>query len=187
MEKLIKIFEPVGELLTSKLLKDKNLMVEPVKVQAGEPYLINHDHVNFSIGAQSSLSVQLFNDEADKDENELISTKPISPIFFDPETEAFLKYEAAISPKAKGAFSLQDLGFDFEISAGVKAVFYKIHKNSEAIQEAFSSDMENFLTIFKWEDVLKLEVGDAVCFNVDGKLNSALKISWSNILSQSLG
>lgn len=187
MEKLIKIFEPVGELLTTKLLKDKDLMVEPLKVQAEESYIIEHEKVNFSIGAQSSLSVQLFNDENDLDENELISTQSSSPISFDPEKDAFLKYEAGIFPKAKGAFSLQNVGFDLELSAGVKAVFYKGHKNTESIQEAFSSDVVNFLTIFKWEDLIMLEVGDALCFNVEGKLNSSLQISWSNILAQSLG
>lgn len=186
MEKLLKIFEPVGELLTTKFLKDKDLMVEPVKTQAVESYIIDHENVNFSIGAQSSLSVQLFNDENDKDENELISSLPTSPICFNPATEAYLKYEAAISPKAKGAFSLQNVGFDFELSAGVKAVFYKGHKSTESIQEAFSADMASFLTIFKWEDVRKLEVGDALCFQVEGKLNSSLQISWSNILAQSL-
>ncbi len=187
MEKLTEIFEPVGELVTGKLLKEKDLMVEPVFVQAGESYIIDHENVNFSLGAQSSLSVQLFNDENDKDENELLSSLPTSPISFDPATDAFLKYETAIFPKAKGAFSLKEIGFGFEISAGVKAVFYKGHENTTTIQEAFSSDIKNFLTIFKWGDVLRLEIGDALCFNVEGKLNSALKISWSNILAQSLG
>src|SRR5688572_46663 len=125
MEKLEKIFKPAGELLTDKSLKDKDLMVAPVEVKAGESYGIDQGEVTFSIGAQATLTTQLFNDENDRDENEFISADADSLISFKPATQAYLKYQAAVLAKANASASLKSIGFDFESAGNVKATYYK--------------------------------------------------------------
>jgi hypothetical protein len=186
MENIEEIFLPVAELLTDKKLKDKDLMTKPVELKAEKSYPINQGDVTFSIGAQASLSAQLFNDENDVDPEGFISAAPSTYISFKPASQAYLKYQAAVLPKANGKGTIQDIGFEFEMEAGVKAAYYKAHGNNEVIRDAFAGDITEVLTIFKLDDVKKLAINDAVSFNVNGKLSAGLKISWSNIFSQSM-
>jgi hypothetical protein len=186
MENLEEIFLPVAELLTDKKLKDKDLMTKPVEVKAEKSYPIDQGDVTFSIGSQASLSAQLFNDENDVDPEGFISAAPSTYISFKPASQAYLKYQAAVLPKANAKGTIQDIGFEFEAEGGVKAAYYKAHSNNEIIRDAFTGDVTKILTIFKWDDVKQLAVNDAVSFNVGGKLSAGLKISWSNIFSQSM-
>ncbi|MEO7991396.1 MAG: hypothetical protein ABI663_17725 [Chryseolinea sp.] len=186
MEKLEEIFQPIAELLTDKQLKEKDLMVDPVELKAEKSYPINQGEVTFSIGAQASMTVQLFNDENDKDAEAFISGASPSYIVFKPASQAYLKYQASVLPKANASGSIEDIGFEFEVATDLKATYYKGHANTEKIKDAFIQDATNFLTIFKWQDIQKLAVNDALSFNVAGKLKAGLKVSWSNIFAQSL-
>jgi hypothetical protein len=186
MENLSEILQPVAELLTDKKLKEKDLLVDPVELKTEKSLPINQGEVTFSIGAQGALTVQLFNDENDKDPNEFISAKSDSHITFKPASQAYLKYQASVTPKANGKGKIQDIGFEFEAEASVKVANYKAHNNSEIVRDAFVNDIQNIHTILKWEHIKDLPVNDAVNLNIGGKLTAGLEISWSNIFAQSL-
>lgn len=186
MEDLSDILKPVAELLTDKKLKDKDLLVDPVEIKTEKSYPINQGDVTFSLGAQGAVTVQLFNDENDKDPEEFISARPDTHLTFKPASQAYLKYQAALTPKANAKGSIQDIGFEFEAEASVKMANYKAHNNSKTIQEAFTTDIKVIHTILKWEHIRDLPVNDAVTLNVGGKLSAGIQISWSNIFSQSL-
>ncbi|HEY5823004.1 MAG TPA: hypothetical protein VIT44_01480 [Cyclobacteriaceae bacterium] len=186
MENLDTLFKPIGELLTNKQLKEKDLMVDPVELRAEKSYPIDQGDVTFSIGAQASLTAQLFNDENDKDTEEFISATSPSYLVFKPAAQAYLKYQASVLPKGNASGSIESIGFEFEASAELRATYYKGHTNTEKIREAFIDDVSHFLVIFKWSDIQKLALHDALSFNVGGKLSAGLNVSWSNIFSQSL-
>jgi hypothetical protein len=186
MENLSEILQPVAELLTDKKLKDKDLLVDPVELKAEKSHPIDQGDVTFSLGAQGALTVQLFNDENDKDPDEFISAKPDTHITFKPASQAYLKYQAIVTPKANSKGKIQDIGFEFETEASVKIANYKIHNNNESIKDASTNDIKGIHTILKWECIQNLPVNDAVTLNVGGKLSAGLEISWSNIFSQSL-
>ncbi len=191
MENLSELFIPTGELLlTNKLLKDKDLMANdnPILLSAGKSYPIETGDVTFSIGASASLDVKLFNDENDKDEDNFLATKD-TLVTFDTNNTAYLKYRGAITAKASGQVSLEDIGFnaDFSVTGGAKHLYYSKHNNSESINDAFLFDISHFKTIFRFEDVENLEVGNALALLVNGTLNAGVSVSWSNIFSQSLG
>lgn len=187
MENLHEILKPVGELLTDKLLKEKDLMADPVTLNPEKSYPIDQGDVTFSIGAKAVVTAQLFNDEEDKDAEEFLSSTTATYIKFNPINEAYLKYQIGVLPKANGQGNIHDIGFELELSGDVKATYYKGHKNTEKIREAFLGDTIKFLTIFKWDDIeKKLAINDGLSFNVGGKLSANLKISWSNIFAQSL-
>ncbi|MEX6686299.1 hypothetical protein QTN47_02270 [Danxiaibacter flavus] len=190
MENLSELFIPTGELLlTTKLLKDKDLMANdnPAPLSAGKSYPIETGDVVFSIGANASLDVKLFNDENDNDEDNFLATKD-KPITFDTANTAYLKYRGAITAKASGQVSLENLGFnaDFSVTGGAKHLYYSGHNNTESINKAFLFDISHFKTIFRFEDVENLEVNNALALLVNGTLNAGLSVSWSNIFSQSL-
>lgn len=190
MENLSELFIPTGELLlTNKPLKDKDLMANdnPAPLSAGKSYPIETGDVVFSIGANASLDVKLFNDENDSDEDNFLSTKD-KPITFDTANTAYLKYRGAITAKAAGQVSLENIGFnaDFSVTGGAKHLYYSGHNNTESINNAFLFDISHFKTIFRFEDVENLEVNNALALLVNGTLNAGLSVSWSNIFSQSL-
>lgn len=188
MEDLQSVFAQTGELLSDKKLNDKSLLVQPVQVAAGKAYPVNAGGVTFSIGANSNLSVQLFNDEEDIDSDGFLSTKD-ADINFNTETDAYLKYAIIVNAKANAqGQSTSDIGFNFSVSADLllKSLFYKKHSNTDTIQDDFLYDASHFKTIFRFEDVEQLELNDALCFKATTQLSSNISISWSNILSQSL-
>lgn len=186
MENLSDLFQPVAELLTDKKLKDKDLLVDPVELTTKKSHPINQGDVTFSIGAQGVLNVRLFNDENDEDPDEQISADPRSAITFKPASQAYLKYQATLTPKANGKGKIQDIGFEFEGEAAVKFANYKAHKNTEVIRNASVADISSIHTILKWEHIQELPINDAVTLTVGGKLNAGLEISWSNVFAQSL-
>ncbi len=187
MENLQAIFAQTGELASDEKLSDKSTLVQPVQLAAGKSYPVNAGDVTFSIGAGTNLSVQLFNDEDDKDEDGFLSAKD-ADINFNTATGAYLKYAIIVNAKANAqGKGTADIGFNFSVSADLllKNLFYKKHSNTDAIKDAFLFDVGNFKTIFKFEDVENLEINDALCFKATTKLSSNITISWSNILSQS--
>lgn len=179
--------KPVGELLlTSKPLKDKDLMVQPVSLNTDQSVPIDLNIITFTIGAGAEASVQLFNDEDDADPDTFIA--PNGDITFDPATEAYLKYVNAITAKANGSGSIANIGFNMDLSANgsARSLFYKKHANTDNVNAAFIADVTNYRTIFDREDVKALQVGDALAFTVNGSFSGNLKISWSDVLSSSL-
>jgi hypothetical protein len=186
MENLKDVFQKaVNELLQDKKLGDKDLMANPVDLNADKSYPIDAGDVTFSIGAKAALGIQLFNDENDADPDKLIATKN-APVTFTPATEAYLKYIADVSAKANGNADLSSIGFNLESSLDLKSGYYSKHGSADKIKDAFISDLGEFLTIFKFDDIKKLAVGNLLFFKAEGKLKSNLKISWSNIFTQSM-
>ena len=174
MENLQAIFAQTGELSSNEKLSDKSTLVQPILVSAGKAYPVNAGDVTFSIGASTNLSIQLFNDEDDKDEDGFLSTKD-TDITFNTATDAYLKYAILVNAKANAqGKSTADIGFGFAVSAGItlKNLFYKKHNNADALKDDFLFDVSNFKTIFKFEDVQNLELNDALCFKAATQLSS---------------
>lgn len=188
MEDLQSVFAQTGELLSDKQLNDKSLLVQPVQVIADKAYPVNAGDVTFSIGANTNLSVQLFNDEDDIDSDGFLATND-ADINFNTNTDAYLKYAIVVNAKANAqGKSTSDIGFNFFVSADLllKNLFYKKHSNADKINDDFIYDARHFKTIFRFEDVEQLELNDALCFKATTQLSSNITISWSNIFSQSL-
>ena len=189
MEDLTQVLTPIKELLLAKPLKDKDLMAQenPIVLKADKSYPLTLADVVFTFGAGAEVDIMLFNDEDDKDSDNFLSTNN-TLLTFNTANEAFLKYTNAISAKANGQVSLQDIGFNVNLSASgnAKTLFYKKHNNAENINQAFLADMAAFKTILRFEDIQNLEEGNALGLMVNGTLTAGLEFSWSNIFSQGL-
>lgn len=189
MEDLLQVLAPVKELLLPTLLSDKSLMAadNPIELAISKAYPIDTGDVTFTFGAGASVAVMLFNDEDDKDPDNLLSVKD-TPLTFDTASEAFLKYTNQVSAKANGAATLESIGFNMNLSASgsAKTVYYKKHAGTEAVNAAFLNDIKSFKTILRGEDLQTLEEGNALGFIVNGTLSASLSLSWSGIFSKSL-
>jgi len=189
MEDLTQVLTPVKELLLVKPLKDKDLMAKenPIVLKVEKSFPLTLPDVVFTFGVGAEADIMLFNDEDDKDPDNLLSTNN-TPLTFNTANEAFLKYTNAVSAKANGQVSLQDIGFNLNLSASgnAKTLFYKKHNNAENINQAFIADIAAFKTILRFEDIQNLEEGNALGLMVNGTLTASLEFSWSNIFSQGL-
>lgn len=188
MEKLIEIFKPAGELIQNEPLHFKGLFNDPIVIQAEKsfPFESEFDPMIISIGGNSGLTIQLFNDEDDKDDLGFLSTNGETDIHFDPTKKAYLKYDFSISAKSTLNGNIKDLGFDFKLKGEKRSIFYKSHINTVTLKDAILNDLTNFRTVFKKKDIESLEPNDALCFRVEGSLKSSIKFSWSDIISQGL-
>ena len=189
MEDLTEVFKPVKDLLLDLPLKDKDLMTteNPVSLHAGKTWPITLSDLTLSFGADARAEVLLFNDAADKDPDNFLGLSD-TPIICNTEKNACLKYSNAVTVSAKGQGSLAAIGFSADLSAtgNVRTLFYRQHNNNQKIREAFLEDITHYKTIFNFADIEALAAGDALAFLVNGNLNCSLKVSWSNIFSQSL-
>lgn len=190
MENLQDIFRAVGELLSNKALQEKDLLTKPMEIGAEKSYPIQADEVTFSIGASAKGTIQLFNDENDTDTLKLIGARGFSPvttpILFNPATEAYLKYGMEVSAKANANVNLGSLGIKLDGSGSLQTGWYSLHSNADKINQAFPADISHFVTIFKYQDLSRLTENSVVYLTADGALQCNLKMSWSNIFTQSL-
>ncbi len=187
MPDLSEIFshENLPELTSGKTLQDKDLLVDPATLGAEGSLSIENEDVTFSIGASSGLVIQLFNDEDDVDDEELINVDaPFIPV--DYGSQAFLKYSLFVNPKAKGSATLKDVGFEFDADRIIETGLYAPHSSTDGIGNAVASDIATVKTIFKWSDVEGLEDKKSLYFLTRGNLTGKVSVSWSDILSKSL-
>lgn len=195
MADLSQVFAAAGSLLSTKQLKDTTLMAggdadpNPVKLSAENALPITLPDVTFNIVASAELDIMLFNQAADTDPDGVIGTQN-AIIIPDTATDAYLKYAAGITVSATAGVQIPiaSIGFDekLTVSGNAAAAYYKRHSNGDAMNTSFAGDIAAFKTIFIEDDITNLAEGDALAFSVNGSLKSDLKVSWSNIFSQSL-
>ncbi|WCT14703.1 hypothetical protein [Mucilaginibacter jinjuensis] len=195
MADLSQVFAAAGSLLSTKQLKDTTLMTggdndpNPVKLSAEKALPFTLPDVTFNINASAELDVMLFNQATDNDPDGVIGTQDaiIAP---DTATDAYLKYAAGITVSATAGVNIPiaSIGFDekLSVSGNAAAAYYKQHNNGDAMNTAFVGDIKAIKTVFIPDDITSLAEGDALTFSVNGSLKSDLKVSWSNIFSQSL-
>ncbi len=195
MADLSQVFAAAGSLLSPLQLKDTTLMTggdndpNPVKLSAEKALPITLPDVTFNINASAELGVMLFNQAADTDPDGVIGTSDaiITP---NNATDAYLKYAAGITVSATAGVQIPiaSIGFDekLTVSGNAAAAYYKKHSNGDAMNTSFIADIAAIKTIFIENDITSLAEGDALTFSVNGSLKSDLKVSWSNIFSQSL-
>jgi hypothetical protein len=195
MEDLSQIFAAVQSLASTKQLKDVTLMTggdndpNPIKLSAQKKLPITLPDVTFNIDASAELDIMLFNEATDTDPDNVIGAKD-AIIVPNTSTDAYLKYAANVTLSATADINIpiSSIGFNEKLSVkgNAAAAYYKRHNNGDALNQSFLSDIAAIHTIFKTNDIATLPEGDAVTFLVNGSLNSDLKISWSNLFSQSV-
>lgn len=195
MADLSQVFAAAGSLLSTKQLNDTTLMAggdadpNPVKLSAEKALPITLPNVTFNIDASAELDVMLFKQAAGTDPDGVIGTQDaiITP---DSASDAYLKYAAGITVSATAGvhIPIANIGFDekLTISGNAAAAYYKKHNNGDAMNTSFIADIAAIKTIFIADDITSLAEGDALTFSINGSLKSDLKVSWSNIFSQSL-
>ncbi|MGB3465637.1 MAG: hypothetical protein WBA74_10215 [Cyclobacteriaceae bacterium] len=178
--------DQVPQLVKGKLLKEKDLLTEPVDATATASFPIKTSAATFSIGASSQLRVALFNDIDDPDEANIINSDDplIAP---DYSTSAALKYYLTVKAKANGAGTLKDIGFDLDAEGLIETGLYTTHPNDEKIRDAVLKDLSSFPVIFRFEDISNLEAGKTLYLRSAGRLSAKMAVSWSDIFSKSIG
>lgn len=188
MKSFFTTFPPLEELLSNEKLADKTLLVDPVQIPAKESKSFESDKlpIVFSISAQGEMSVQLFNDENDKDDLQLVNYQESSFISLDTTKDAYLKYSIKVYPKSKLKGTIEDIGLEINKEKGISLSYYKKHSNQKTIKEAIQEDLSAFPSFFNSMELNKLKSQDAFAYNIEGEFKAKGEISWSDLLSKSV-
>jgi hypothetical protein len=171
----------------NKQLKDKDLDVSFFpEAQVEETFPVLTDDITFSVGANADFLVALFNDQNDKDDEEIIGNDDKAVIKFTPD-KAWIKYSTIAGAKATANVNWESIGFSFDADQGIIMNSYKVHAPEEKVLEAVVHDVTDFPAIVSKKSILNnLQVGDAVSMHIRGKLQAGITLKWADIFSTGL-
>jgi hypothetical protein len=137
-----------------------------------------------SLTASGNVSVALFNDNDDKDDEHILS----ADIFRTNQDSAWLKYSLSAQAKASGTFELgKDLGISLGSDQTIIFSAYRKHKSKTKLNAALVRDIASFPTIFDVASIQSLEPQEALTMRIKGSsLQMELSIDWVQILAAAL-
>ncbi len=166
-----------------KQLKDSDLTTKEIPFPFNKN--VNKEFSIFSLvfNADVTGKTTLFNDAGDKDDLGNFSEAPYPAIGND---NAMVRYDlnTKLKEAVSGAFKAINLNFSSE--QDILMSFYRIHTNTETLQQALMQDFASFRTIYSGEDVLSLAAGEGLAVKFNASLDAGLNIAFSNLFSWSL-
>jgi len=165
-------------------LKDKDLDVAFFpEAEVEKTFPILTDDITFSIGANADFLISLFNDQNDKDEENIIGTSEEDVIKFSPD-KSWLKYSTIAGAKATANVSWDKIGFFFNAEQGLIMNTYKVHGPEEKVREAVIKDLKDFPVLVSKKSLLNnLQTDDAVSMHLRGKMQAGITLKWADVLS----
>jgi hypothetical protein len=173
--------------MSNKKLNDPTLPIELEPVTMEKPELITDaiNKINYTFGVDAKLEASLFNAEGDQDPSEMFGKKPDALIPFESST-AWLKYTAECNVKLKSGLDIRSVGFDMDVSAGLKSYTYRIHKAGDDLKESIKADLTSLRTIFSKDHVKNLVTNEGVGLEFGGNLMASVTLSWSDVWTTGL-
>lgn len=188
----LKIADPqtLVQNLTGKL-KDKNLKLDVLEAKVGAAPKLGIKDVSFGLTAGAKITLRSFNADGDDDPGHVVGQKAKenhpAPVLVPGPNDAFLKYEleATVGATGKAALSFA------EIKAGVdKTVIladYRGHDPGDGVASAILADAAGGLRVpLRWNDIIELGPKDALSYQVRGKLEAGIEISWGDVFTAAL-
>lgn len=104
------------------------------------------------------------------------------PVVFDPD-HAWLEYRLEGNLRLRGSAGLGAVGLEAAAEATAILADYRRHRREQPLAASVRRDLAWPRFAVDVEDVLRLEPGDAVSFHVRGKIEAAVRVAWSDVLS----
>ena len=155
------------------------------------------DDLSFAVGGEAA--VDIFNEPGDEDPAGVFGPPPDktlrpttfefqAPIRFAPGS-AWLAYRASARVEANGGFGAAKFGFATEAdgAASISLHDYRRHDAEELVGPAVARDLATPRFVVSAADVRALSPGDALALEVNGKLEAALTLKWSDVFTGNIG
>lgn len=142
-----------------------------------------------SVNLQGDLQIQAFNSADDEDADGVLnapgadaSGHAVPAALHLEQGSAFLKYRGEVALKALGGGSVGALGFAFDGAASMVLADYHRHAHNDGTRDAVLSDLGQLRTSLRIQDVLDLDVNEAVAQQLHARLTVAAQVSWADVM-----
>lgn len=180
---LNEIVANVGAVTSNSPLSDESSLAKPISLnlpRAFELPIATGSILTLDVEANSQI--QLFNNlENDESDPSGLLQKENSFILFNPECPV-LKYQLGFKLGESLQGSVGSIGFGIKSNAEIDLLSYRIHDQTEFVQDAILHDVQSMPLIFIQENVTSLKENECVAYNCYGKIAMQLGFSISDIL-----
>ncbi|MYC89213.1 MAG: hypothetical protein F4X22_13405 [Gemmatimonadales bacterium] len=158
---------------------------------------IVRDDLSFTIGGEAA--VDIFNAPGDEDPAGVFgppmddTPEPTAfelpaPIHFTADS-AWLAYRASAKVEANGGFKAAKFAFAGEADGAASILFhdYRRHDAEDFVGTAVARDLATPRFVISAADVRALSPGEALALEVNGQLNAALTLKWSDAFTGNIG
>ncbi len=153
------------------------------------PFSFNKDFSKefsiFSLGFNADVKgkTTLFNDKEDKDELGNFTEAPFPAIGLN---NAMLRYDLNIKLKEAVSGEFKKINMHFLSEQDVIISYYKIHSNSNVLQQALMQDVASFKTIYSEDEIFSLAANEGVAVKFNTTLDAGLNLAFSDVFSWTL-
>ena len=184
--------------LPLKQLGDASLKVDVAEASASYDGTPSAGGVTFSIEASAKATIHAYNSPDDLKDEGVIGLPPeeddgdegvpaMPPqIAFDP-ARAWLKYRVEAGVKGSAEVSFPPVGIEAGGQAKVVFADYHAHSRDEVTAQAIAADLPRLRFAGDASDAAELGEGEALSYQVYGKLTAGVTLKWSDVITAGLG
>jgi hypothetical protein len=153
--------------------------------------------VKFGFGVEVNAGITAFNSSDDKDKDGILGPPPKKEdetfkVTFPPQIElteedAWLKYRASAKLKVSVSGAVAPVGFKLDASKGAVFTDFHRHDRGTSARAAVIADVQSLRFAGSAADVLALGPKEGVSYGVRGELSASITLTWSDVITASLG
>ncbi len=178
--------------LALKQLGDPALPTRLLATSLQKDVVIRKVPLDFTVGGSAAIDV--FNAPDDKDPARLFTGKPPSrrssslkikaPVGF-VSGSAWLAYRTSAQVGAEGGFKAAKFGFAGQAEGNLSVLLhdYRRHGAEEVVVTSIADDLASARFAVSAADVRSLAPGEALAFEVNGKLGASVSLRWSDLFT----
>lgn len=191
--KIIDIETIKDKFLGKTIVQLENKPVEIVGASVKSPSNLKIGTVGLTFGASAKFAINAYNDAQDNDDEQVVGvpgvktpTGVLDPkIPFDTQ-KAWLRYSfvGGLTAEAKAKLQAVNVGVD----ARAEMVFsdYRMHAPGDDALTRIASDLPSLRTALDVNDVLAMNPGEALYYQVRGELAFSVKVSFADVFTKTL-
>ena len=187
-----------------KPLGDGSLKPELVTLEVADEHKLDLADLTITLGGKADLGVVNSLDDvkakkgvprdpvlgptdSDNDVDDALELEPVldTAAWLD-DDRSWLRLRADATIKAKANQTLDDLGIGLSSDGTSGVTNYRIHPDSMLLKDAVEDGLGSFVSPFEFDDLLDMNVGDAVAYHAAGKLGGTLTLDWSDAIASEL-
>lgn len=176
----LKIARTSTEVL-SKRLNDSSLDLKPTLIYSNE-ISTNIDIFRLKFDIEALAKITVFNEKIDIDD---LGNYP-NPLNASGYGKTMLRYDlsSSLNESFKGAFKA--ISLDFDSNQDIIISSYRIHPNTNILEDTILNDLSQFKTIYSSDDIVSLPINEGLAVTFNGNLHTNISLSYSDIFTETI-
>jgi hypothetical protein len=167
----------------SKQLNDAELTSKEIPFPFIKDINQEFDIFQLSFNADVKGKTTIYNDKDDKDDLGNFIEAPFPAIGIN---NAMIRYDLNIKLKEAVSGAFKRINVNFLSAQDILISYYKIHTNTNTLQQALIQDIVSFKTLYSGEDIFSLAANEGLAVKINATLDAGLNLAFSDIFSWTL-